>query len=109
MGNIWLIAITTMLDFDKLPLMPSSFGVFLFTVYAVFIAVVHLLITWAVFRDARRLLAAGSGTFLIGPFLWGAVTLITGIAGFALYWVVHHSTLRRETSPVTIAQPTIVK
>ena len=50
-------------------------------------------------RLAKKLAARGGGLFLVGPFLWGWIVFIFGIAGLALYWAIHHSSLRSSVPP----------
>ncbi len=54
----------------------------------------HVIIAIAVFRDARDLRYSQKGPFLLPPIAWSLISLLTGILGLALYWVIHHSTLR---------------
>ncbi len=68
-------------------------------VYAIFVFLVHVILALAVNKDAKHLRLSGSGLFLVGPFLWGWIVFIFGIAGIALYWAIHHSTLRNAKPP----------
>ena len=68
-------------------------------IYAVFVFIIHVLLAFAANGDAKRLRESGGGLFLVGPFLWGWVVFIFGIAGLALYWAVHHSALREMRPP----------
>jgi hypothetical protein len=71
-----------------------------FTVaYGVFVFILHVIMAVAVAGNANRLRSDRGGLFLFGPFLWGCVVLIFGLAGFALYWAIHHSTLRATVPP----------
>ena len=81
-------------------------------VYHAVILVMHVAMAIAVRNDAKRLASEGimamsvrgqvrrsassgsNGLFLFGPNLWSGVALIFGIAGVAVYWAVHHSSLR---------------
>ena len=64
-----------------------------------FVFMVHIIMALAVNGDAKRLEANRGGLFLFGPFLWGGIVLIFGLPGLAVYWVVHHSTLRDSKPP----------
>jgi hypothetical protein len=67
--------------------------------YGVFVFIVRIIMSLAVNGDAKRLVSNRAGLFLFGPFLWGWIVLLFGLAGFALYWAVHHSSLRSSTPP----------
>lgn len=67
--------------------------------YGVFVFIVHVIMALAVNGDAKRLVSSRGGLFLFGPFLWGWIVFIFGLAGFALYWAIHHSTLRAGAPP----------
>lgn len=71
----------------------GSLGLFAI-VYSIIVVLVHIIMALAVNGDAKRLVSGRGGLFLFGPFLWGWIVLIFGIAGLALYWAVHHSSLR---------------
>ena len=68
-------------------------------VYGIFVFIVHVIMALAVNGDAKRLVASRGGLFLFGPFLWGWIVFIFGLAGLALYWAVHHSTLKASVPP----------
>ena len=70
---------------------------FQFVVYglAALTAIVHLILAYAIWvnaaereRDQKPLMYLGSGS-------WGLVTLLSGIFGLLVYWLVHHSALRK--------------
>jgi len=67
--------------------------------YGVFVFIVRIIMALAANGDAKRLVSNRAGLFLFGPFLWGWIVLIFGLAGFALYWAVHHSSLRPSAPP----------
>jgi hypothetical protein len=84
------------------PLDLSSFGMYgLMILQFVPFVVLHLILSSAVYSDARRLVTAtGRGCFLGGPVLWWFATLLGGLFAVGLYWVIHHSQLR-PPPPVT--------
>ena len=47
-----------------------------------------------VYRDGRKMRQKGWDTFLVGPFAWALIVLAGNVFAFALYWGVHHSSLR---------------
>jgi hypothetical protein len=73
-------------------------------VYWLAIGIVHIFFALAVLRDAQRherLLHRG--TFLVSAGLWALATLVGGVIVVAIYWLIHHSTLR-PSKPVGIEQ-----
>ncbi|HWB58214.1 MAG TPA: hypothetical protein VG733_01930 [Chthoniobacteraceae bacterium] len=73
----------------------SGFGVFPILIICLTV-VLHLLFAFAVLADANKLSSPSGrpGTFLVGPLAWCLTAVIWGIAGVAVYWAIHHSTLR---------------
>ena len=69
-------------------------------IYGLAIFVVHVVMALATNGDAKRISTNGGGCFLFGPLVWGWIVFIFGLAGLALYWVVHHSTLRAARPPI---------
>jgi hypothetical protein len=66
--------------------------------YVILLLLVHITLAVGVFDDAKKYQLGGEtrrDTVLLTPGMWTVVTLATGIAGAAFYWVVHHSTLRQ--------------
>ncbi len=79
---------------------PSVGGIGFFAIaYGIVIFIVHVVMACVVNGDAKQLIANRGGTFLFGSFLWGWIVFIFGLAGLALYWAIHHSTLRSNTPP----------
>ena len=60
--------------------------------------VLNIIMALAVMGDAKRLRASGGGLFLFEPIVWGWITFAFSLAGFALYWAIHHSSLRSTAS-----------
>lgn len=61
----------------------------------ILLLVVHLSFLLGVARDADAQKATGRGAFFVGPMVWGLVTFSGGLPAVFVYWVLHHSTLRR--------------
>ncbi len=61
--------------------------------------VLSIIMALAVNGDAKRLLASRGGLYLFGPFAWGLIAFVFRLAGFALYWAIHHSSLRSTIPP----------
>jgi hypothetical protein len=58
-------------------------------------AVVHIGFAIAVLSDAQLLwMRLRRKTFFVGGGLWSLATLLGGVFVAAIYWVIHHSTLR---------------
>ena len=59
---------------------------------AVLSLVVHVAFALAVYNDAGK-----HRTLLVGPVIWTLATLLGGVFAAAVYWAMHHSTLRVRT------------
>ncbi len=57
---------------------------------------IHVVFAVGVTQDAIDLRHRGVATSLVSPAWWTLVTLFGGVFVAALYWLIHHSTLRRE-------------
>ena len=74
--------------------MPETFLAFLAIVLPLAVFAVQLLLAFAV-RSAARVHYTKGNRLTFGSYtLWFWYTLVFGFAAAALYWVVHHSTLR---------------
>jgi hypothetical protein len=78
---------------EWIPFLPVFYGIVVF--------ILHVIMAIAVNTDARRLEYARVGVFMFVPLLWGWIVFIFGIAGLALYWTIHHSTLKPSASANT--------
>ncbi|MGD0537030.1 MAG: hypothetical protein ABSC03_05230 [Verrucomicrobiota bacterium] len=70
------------------------FRTLLYYLAAVCVPLLHVLFAVAVWRDSRRWGRRGGRTVLVAGWVWTLATLVFGLLTVALYWVVHHSTLR---------------
>lgn len=59
---------------------------------------VHIVLAQSVANDVDRLRQAGREPRFMGKLGWAFIVLVTGVVGFALYWVMHHSSLRDPAS-----------
>ena len=59
--------------------------------------IVHIVLAMAVWQDGERLDRDGRPTFFVGPFFWAFMTLMCGLLVVLVYWLMHHSTLRRDS------------
>jgi multisubunit Na+/H+ antiporter MnhB subunit len=62
-------------------------------------AIIHLILSFGILRDSKRLRDAGMGLFMFGPIMWAFIGLFFGLFGVAAYWMIHHSTLRPLQPP----------
>lgn len=67
-----------------------------FAVFLVLSTVMNVIMALAVNGEAKRELLRGRGLFLFGPMGWGWIVLVFSIGGLALYWAIHHSSLRQR-------------
>jgi hypothetical protein len=70
------------------------FRTLLYYLAAVGVPLVHVIFAVAVWRDARRWRRRGGRTVLVAGWVWTLATLVFGLLTVAVYWVMHHSTLR---------------
>ncbi len=58
---------------------------------------IHVVFAVGVLQDTIDLRHKGVTTTLVSPAWWTLATLFVGVFVAALYWVIHHSALRRES------------
>lgn len=58
----------------------------------------HFALAIAVWVSGRQVKKAGEPLSFFPPFLWACATLIGGVFVAALYWLMHHSSLRRSAA-----------
>jgi hypothetical protein len=61
-------------------------------------AIVHILFTGAVARDAGKLAKLGRQTQLVSGMVWAFATLVGGVFVAAVYWFMHHLPYARTQS-----------
>lgn len=63
------------------------------SVIGVLSLILNCILAYAVNQDAQRLCRMPSHLFLVGPIIWSLLTLVSGVVGLAIYWLVHYSSL----------------
>jgi hypothetical protein len=68
-------------------------------------AIVHVSLAFAVLADTQLLWKHfRRHTFLVGGGLWALATLLGGVFVAAIYWLIHHSTLRPQQPPPALPE-----
>ena len=71
------------------------FSGWLGALWAVTIAVIWIVFSCAIWRDAAKLEASGTKTKFVSSVWWFLLTLFFSLPAAAFYWAIHHSTLAR--------------
>ena len=78
-------------------LINSTLGVFWVLIVGCLVLVVHIAFALGVWLDVQRMTAMEKrSTFAAGGFIWTLAVLVGGVFVLTVYWLIHHSTLRRE-------------
>ena len=91
-------------SFDSFPggFLPGAGVFWLFAVW-ILTAIVHIGFAFAVLADTLLLWRhLRRKTFLVGGGLWALATLLGGVFIAAIYWLIHHSTLRPQQPPTEL-------
>lgn len=75
-----------MMDFE-------AFYLGLYWTWLILALAAHLAISLIVFQDAKTLTRPALG---ISPFLWFSISLILPIGGMFIYWLMNHSSLKKD-------------
>ncbi len=83
------------MNFSMDSLLPMSFAIGGVSIFWIVTAITHISFACGVFVDVGYLRRyERRGTFLVGRFIWTLATLIGGVYVAAIYWLIHHSSLR---------------
>ena len=72
----------------------SSFVGIVVIVGGLLLFIVHTAFALGVHEDAVRVNYGPKGTLFVGPGMWAFATFVMGPFLAAVYWLIHHSTLR---------------
>ena len=72
-------------------------------IWAVLAFLVNLAFAMAVYRDAEHVQRPKGALLFVNPFTWALTALISSVAGVALYWALHHSTLRKPVNDAPVS------
>lgn len=85
---------------SNLPFLPPAIALLLTALIGVIYVIIAIAFAVAVHRDANERLYRQQPLVFVGPLLWSLATLVTGgLLGGGLYWLMHHSTLSKPTTP----------
>lgn len=71
------------------------------TLYSFATALVHIVFAWSIWQDSKwQRVQLQRATFLVPGWIWALATLLGGVFVAAIYWLIHHSTLRPSQLPV---------
>lgn len=91
-----------------LPFDVMNVGLFWGIAFWLVTAIVHIAFALAVLADSHLLWKhLRRKTFLVGGGMWALATLLGGVFVAAIYWLIHHSTLRPQQPLVAATAPPI--
>lgn len=67
----------------------------LYLLFFLLLFALNVLFAQGILNDAVAQRTTGKRVFFVAPEVWGLATVMGGLVVVALYWVLHHSTLRR--------------
>lgn len=75
---------------------PSSFMASWPMIVLAVTAIIHIAFSAAIYHDAsQQVQYEPTGSFFVRPYIWTLAVLTGGVLIAALYWLMHHSNLRR--------------
>lgn len=100
--TVTLLRMNFFLDSFPGGLLPRAAVVWVCAVW-IFSAIIHIAFASAVLTDAQLFRQRfRRNTFLVGGGVWALATLLGGVFIAAIYWLIHHSTLRRQELPTDV-------
>ena len=70
------------------------------TVLGIFLTLsIHLLFATSIYFDALQMERQEKQLYFVGPVAWSLVTLCLGLIAVYIYWIMHHSNLRKPIDP----------
>lgn len=71
----------------------EAFSLGIFWAWLILAFAAHLAVSVIVLQDAKTLARSALG---ISPFLWFSISLILPVGGMFIYWLMNHSSLKRD-------------
>lgn len=91
------------LTLNSFPSILPGVGVVWVFAFWILTALIHISFAFAVLNDAQMLWRhLRRHTFFVGGGLWALATLLGGVFVAAVYWLIHHSTLRPQQPPAPL-------
>ena len=84
---------------DSFPPELAVFSVIVAIFGAVCVFFIDVIFAVGITRDGDRIREKGGDTLFVGPTMWGIGVLVGSFLVVALYWLVHHSSLRVSADP----------
>ena len=70
------------------------YGVGVFWIFWILIAAAHIALAVGVWIEASAAEKSGKRLFALSSGWWAFATLVSGMIGIGIYWLIHESTLR---------------
>jgi len=72
-------------------------------VFSALVLGANIAFAWGVWTDADKRAGRAERVWFAVPLVWALATLVTGMLGAAVYWLIHYSSLRKEEGPEEVA------
>lgn len=63
----------------------------------------HISFAWGVWTDADQRAGRAERVWFAVPLIWALATVVSGMLGAAVYWLIHYSSLRASDVPEEVA------